>query len=517
MQFWKKYNIPVFLITLALSLSGLAFYNYYVQKNLLLEQMKSDAEDIVRSITAAMDRFHDIKSTMSVQKLINDVSLGLEIFEFRYIEPDGTIRNSMFQEEIGQVYSAKQFKQTLSGEIPLGKFFFETRDYVPVMAIFYPIKINGKLVGIIDLAVDISDYKPVVQRQVPEVSLLRRQTDIVNLLKAIEGSINNSALIYSKTDLNDFLSHYVETAKNIVQISLVNQQGTVVVSSNKANIGKTVSSGDFPPPMLTEVDQRPIYRLVMPNMAMIEGNNERLLLLTDATPYIKNEKRLLATALSTAGIAILFALFIARAIYYSAINRSREDKERLEALVQERTHEIELLSKTDALTGLWNRGYLEEMMDMEFKRARRYVHDMTMLVIDLDHFKKINDNYGHLGGDEVLRQISGRIMQCLRETDFVGRYGGEEIAVILSETDIDTALDIAEKIRSVIAEEPVSFNEVQIPVTASIGISTLRAEHEDYEEIFSEADDALYTSKNSGRNRVTVAAHNLEAVNSDRN
>lgn len=505
-KFWKHYNIPVFLLTLALSLSGLAFYNYYVQKNLLLEQMKNDAEDIVRSITAAMDRFHDIKSTMNIQKLISDVSLGLEIFEFRYIEPDGTIRNSMFKDEIGQIYSSDQFKQSLA-ENALGKYFFETRDYVPVMAIYYPVKVNGKLIGIIDLAVDISDYKPVTNKLAPEVSMLRRQTDITNLLKAIEGSINNSTLIYSKTDLNDFLSHYVETAKNIVQISLVNEQGKVVVSSKKAVIGTTLNASDFPPPLLTEIDRRPIYRLIIPNVAMINGNKERLLLMTDAAPYIKNEKRLLLTAFMTAGLAVFFALFIARAIYFSAINRSREEKERLEGLVKERTREIELLSKTDALTGLWNRGYLEEMMEMEFKRARRYLHDMSILVIDLDHFKKINDTYGHLGGDEVLRHVSERIMKCLRETDFIGRYGGEEIVVILSETTIETASDIGHKICSVIGSEPIPFGDVNIPVTASIGISALRKEHEGYEEIFSEADDALYSSKNGGRNRVTISIH----------
>lgn len=500
---WKKYNIPVLLVVLGLSISSMAFYNYHVQKNLLLEQMKNDAEDIVRSITAAMERFHDIKSTMSIQKLINDVSLGLEIFEFRYIEPDGTIRNSMFQEEIGQIYHTAHFKQTMNGTETLGKFFFETRDYVPVMAIYYPIKLNGKLVGIIDLAVDISDYKPVVKNQTSEVSLVRRQTDIINLLKAIEGSINNSALIYSKTDLNDFLSYYVQTAKNIIQISLVDKQGKVLASSNKAILGKVVNSSDYPPPALSEMNNRPIYRLVMPNVAFIGGNSKQLLLMTDAAPYVKNEKRLLITALMTAGIAILFALFIARAIYYSAINRSREEKERLEELVQERTKEIELLSKTDALTGLWNRGYLEEMMEMEFKRARRYMHQIAIFVIDLDHFKKINDTYGHMGGDEVLRQMSGRLKACLRETDFIGRYGGEEIVVILSEASIDTALIMGEKVRTSIEEEPVRFGETVIPVTASIGISLLRQEHDNYEQVFSEADDALYLSKNNGRNRVT--------------
>lgn len=501
---WKKYNITIFLVTLVLSLSGLSWYNYYVQKNLLLEQMKNDAEDIVSSITAAMNRFHDIKSTMSIQKLVSDVSLGLEIFEFRYIEPDGTIRNSMFKEEIGQKCAAYLSSQPLEGNATAGKFFFEVRDYVPVMAIYYPIKVDGKLLGIIDLAVDVSEYKDAGKTEVPEVALLRRQADIKNLLKAVEGSIRNSTEVYTKTDLNDFLNRYVETAKNIVQISLVDDAGKVIVSSNRKLLGHTLINSDFPPPFLTEMEQRPVYRLVMPNMAFIGGDSEQLLLMTDAAPYVKNEKRLLVTALMTSAIAILFALFIARAIYFSAINRSREEKERLEGLVKERTHEIEMLSKTDALTGLWNRGYLEEMLDLEFKRARRYMHTMAIMVIDLDHFKKINDTYGHMGGDEVLRETARRLKECLRETDFIGRYGGEEIVLIMSEASLETALETGQKIRSVIEAEPVIFGETTIPVTASIGVSLLNPEHESYEEIFSEADDALYISKKEGRNRVTL-------------
>lgn len=503
-KLWKQYNIPILLLTLTLSLSGLTFYNYYTQKNLLLEQMKDDAENVARSIIAAMNRFHDIKLTMSTQKLISDVSLGLEIFEFRYIEPDGVIQNSMFQEEIGRRYNGGHFKQTIEGALPLGKFFFETRDYVPVMAIYYPVMVNDKLTGIIDLSVDISEYKRVVNNETNDVTLIHRQTDIINLLKAIEGSIKNSSLISSKTDLNDFLSHYVDIAKSIIQISLVDKKGKVVASSSKALVGQTLKSEIFLSSSLIEVNNHPAYRLVVPSVSIFGEGNEQLLLLIDATVYAKNESRLLTTASMTAGIAILFALFIAYAIYYSAINRSREEKERLEELVKERTREIELLSKIDDLTGLWNRGYLEEMMKMEFKRARRYGHDISILVVDLDFFKKVNDTYGHLGGDEVLRKVSQRIMECLRETDFVGRYGGEEIVVILAETSVELAAEIAENIRSAIAAKPIYFAEETIDVTASIGISAMRSDHESCNEIFSEADEALYVSKKEGRNRVSL-------------
>lgn len=503
-KFWKRYNITIVLLTLVLSLSGLSFYNYSVQKDLLLEQMHSDAQDTSSSIIAAMNRFYDIKSTMKVQKLVNDISLGLEIFEFRYIEPDGIIRNSMFKEEIGKVYQGKSFKETRTGAVPMGKFFFETRDYVPVMSIYYPIMMNEKLIGIIDLCVDISEYKVLLSSNQTDFLLMRRQVDILNLLKSIEGSIHNSIEITSKTDFHNFLNKYVETARNIIQISLVDKQRRVLISSDRSIIGKRLEPSDFTSPAIFDMNGRPTYRMVMPNVDINDGNNEQLILLIDARSYVKNVQRILRTSLLTSAIGIVFALFIALIIYYSAIERSRKETERLERLVKERTYDIEFLSKTDALTGLWNRGHLEEMMELEFKRSRRYKKDMAILVIDLDYFKKINDQYGHLAGDDVLRKVSKRLRESLRETDFIGRYGGEEIVVILSETQADKALELAHKICIEIGSEPIHFGDITIPVTVSIGVSVLSPEHEHYEELFSEADDALYSSKNNGRNRVSI-------------
>lgn len=507
-EFWKRYNITIVLFTLVISLSGLSLYNYSVQKNLLLEQMRSDALDTAGSIIAAMNRFHDIKSTMKVQKLVNDISLGLEIFEFRYIEPGGVIRNSMFKEEIGTIYQGKSFQETRTGTVPMGKFFFETRDFVPVMSIYYPIMRNDRLIGIIDLCVDISEYKILLSPSQTDFLLMRRQVDILNLLKLIEGSVHNSVDITSKTDFHNFLKKYVENANNIIQISLVDQQHRVTMSSEDSIIGKRVEHTYSSSPVMFEMDGRPTYRIVMPDI-QINGSTkkEQLVLLLDAGSYVKNEQRTLRTALLTSAMTILFALFIARIIYYSAIESSRKETERLEKLVKERTQAIDFLSKTDALTGLWNRGYLEEMMEMEFKRSRRYDKNMAIMVIDLDYFKKINDGYGHLGGDEVLRRVSKSLLTGLRETDFIGRYGGEEIVVILSETCAEKAFELANKICNDIASEAIEFANTTIPVTVSIGVSALRPEHMTYEEIFSEADDALYMSKNNGRNRATLYSH----------
>ncbi|MEN8146738.1 MAG: GGDEF domain-containing protein [Campylobacterota bacterium] len=463
--------------------------------------MKSDSGAIVNSIASAMKRFQAIKSTMNLQKLVSDVSLGLEIFEFRYIEPNGIIKNSMFKDEIGKIYSAASFKELLQEERELKVFFFEVRDYVKVMAIYYPIYRSGKLIGIIDLSVDVSEYE-VITGSKTDFALMRRKVDILNLLKSIEGSIENSLEVYETSDMNSFLHAYVESALNIFQASLINADKKVLYSSNKGLIGRTLNVDDLITQELITIDGQPTYRTIVKNGTLGEHKGTKLMLLIDAMAYTENERQLLRTALITSAIALFFVFFIARAIYYTALEQSRGEKERLERQVKERTCEIEILSKIDPLTGLWNRGYLEEMLEMEFKRARRYIHDISILLIDLDHFKHINDTFGHLAGDEVLRQVSDRIKSCLRETDFVGRYGGEEIVVILPETEHEIADIIANKILQIIGTEPVLFEESVIKVTTSIGINNLRTEHKDRQTLFTQADEALYEAKRLGRNRI---------------
>ncbi len=500
--FLKKYNIPILLFVLFLSISALSVYNYTTQKNILLVQMKNDSDDVVNSISAAMKRFQAIKSTMNLQKLVSDVSLGLEIFEFRYLDTNGTIRNSMFKEEIGEVCSASSFKEILQKKRKLKSFFFEVRDYVDVMAIYYPIYGNGKLIGIIDLSVDISEYK-VITGPETDFALMRRKVDILNLLKSIEGSISNILDVSESIDMNSFLYTYVESTLNIIQASLIDVNKKVLYSNNKELIGQTLHVDELSPELIV-VNGQPVYRSVIKNGLLGDHNDTRLMLLIDALVYTENEHQLLRTALITSAIALLFAFAIARAIYFTALEQSRSEKERLERQVKERTHEIEMLSKTDSLTKLWNRGYLEEMLEMEFKRARRYQHNISILIIDLDLFKQVNDTYGHLAGDEVLRQISHRIKSCLRDTDFVGRYGGEEIVAILPETEQELAQQIADKILKIVADKPVLYEGQSIEITTSIGINYLREEHKDRQELFSEADEALYIAKKSGRNRAIL-------------
>lgn len=503
MRLIVKYNIPIILLSLVLGIAYLSYYNYKTQQNLLLIQMKNNSLNVISSVSAAVERFDDIKSTMSLDKLLNDVSLGLEIFEFRYMRPDGTIRNSMFKNEIGKIRDTKSFVKTMQGDQKMKEFFFEVRDYVDVMAIYYPIYENNDLIGIIDLSVDVSEYK-VLNGSEQNFSVLRRKVDIFNLLKSIEGSISNSLAVYRETNMHNFLLSYVNSTRNIMQISLVDSNKSVYISSDKNMVGKKIDIDDFSPPSLINVDGHLTYRTIVQNDIYKNDEGLKLMFLIDASTYGNHEKQLLQTAVVTSVIALFFALFTSISIYYATVERSRKEKERLELLVRERTHEIELLSKTDSLTGLWNRRYLEEMLELEFERARRSNFDFSIMVIDLDYFKRINDSYGHMAGDEVLREISSRISKSIRKTDFVARYGGEEIVVILPQTNIKIAQEIANKILKVVSEKAVEFESLSIDITTSIGISSLRDEHNGHQMIFAEADEALYSAKENGRNRMEV-------------
>lgn len=167
--------------------------------------------------------------------------------------------------------------------------------------------------------------------------------------------------------------------------------------------------------------------------------------------------------------------------------------------------ELALSNRIDGLTQVFNRKHWEECLAKEFARARRYKHDLALLMLDLDNFKLLNDNYGHQGGDTVLIETARVVSDLLRLGDLFGRYGGEEFAIILPDTDLKGAEEVAERIRAVIEKNVISFQERNIRVTASIGVSVIEAENARYEDLISNTDQALYQAKADGRNRVCLA------------
>jgi diguanylate cyclase (GGDEF)-like protein len=184
-----------------------------------------------------------------------------------------------------------------------------------------------------------------------------------------------------------------------------------------------------------------------------------------------------------------------------------------------RAHEeAQRLSLTDPLTGLWNYRYLRESLRREVERASRFGRMLAVLVLDLDHFKEVNDTYGHAAGDAVLGEFARRVRIGLREVDVAFRQGGEEFVVLLPETDAYGGIIVAERLGAAVRDRPVSIDAGgSIPVTVSIGVAVFPEHGKTVQEVLRAADDALYAAKNAGRDtyRLADGTNRLPKVNFD--
>jgi diguanylate cyclase (GGDEF)-like protein len=160
-------------------------------------------------------------------------------------------------------------------------------------------------------------------------------------------------------------------------------------------------------------------------------------------------------------------------------------------------------SLQDALTKLPNRAAFDERMEVEFRRWKRYGHSLCLAVIDIDHFKRINDTFGHSAGDRTLRVIAQSLRKTLRTTDFIARFGGEEFVVLIPEASINIIEGPLNKVRESIKRIPFKFKDQNVQITISIG-ATVFNEGDSAQVVFDRADAALYEAKNSGRDRVVL-------------
>jgi len=160
----------------------------------------------------------------------------------------------------------------------------------------------------------------------------------------------------------------------------------------------------------------------------------------------------------------------------------------------------------DALTGTYNRRHFLELVEREWSRAQRYEMSCALLLMDVDHFKQVNDRHGHLCGDQLLRRIAEVAGETLRQADVLARFGGEEFIVFLPHTDPLGALDVAERIRERVAALGFSWQGQSVPISASLGVAALHQEHVTLDQLISDADEALYVAKSAGRNCVRAGA-----------
>jgi diguanylate cyclase (GGDEF)-like protein len=168
--------------------------------------------------------------------------------------------------------------------------------------------------------------------------------------------------------------------------------------------------------------------------------------------------------------------------------------------------EVQSLASSDPLTGLRNRRNLFELGGMEFARSQRMNHPFSCLMLDLDHFKLINDSHGHPVGDQVIQEFAHRSRRCIREVDIIGRYGGEELVIFLPETDIELAVQVAERLRKSIADTPIEVSDQELYITVSIGVSKRDENTPELQTLIARADQAMYIAKHKGRNQVAVSS-----------
>lgn len=174
--------------------------------------------------------------------------------------------------------------------------------------------------------------------------------------------------------------------------------------------------------------------------------------------------------------------------------------------LQQKADEMEALARTDGLTGVQNRRSLDEALARECDRAQRYRRPLSFLLLDVDHFKRCNDTFGHQAGDHVLASMARLLHDAVRQSDLVARYGGEEFALLLPETSLHNAARLAERLRTSIADLRLSWEGDPIPFTVSVGVASIEAESgADAHALVAAADAALYAAKQGGRNRIGLA------------
>lgn len=184
--------------------------------------------------------------------------------------------------------------------------------------------------------------------------------------------------------------------------------------------------------------------------------------------------------------------YLGRVWFFRDITRQKLN----EALLQD-------LAWRDPLTGTMTRGYFLERAEEELQRAERYGHTLAVIMLDVDHFKEVNDRYGHYAGDRVLVILCQRWLEAIRNNDLLGRIGGEEFTILLPQSDLQTALQTAERVRSITASQPVHSDGIDINCTVSCGVTMLdNNQNDSVKDALKRADNALYSAKKLGRNRV---------------
>ncbi len=267
---------------------------------------------------------------------------------------------------------------------------------------------------------------------------------------------------------------------------------------------KFVPAPELGHPALVKLNDAPVPYVMA--RRTLEGDDVTIHVVArlDDLADIRRDRHWAFALLTFSGIA--FTLLIAGAAgYLVRASQHRKSMERANAELYVLNAQLSGLASTDPLTGCANRRQLLERLANEMSRAARYGGTLSVIALDLDHFKSINDTHGHGGGDAALRHFAGEASRLLRTQDMLGRMGGEEFAILLPDTNEAGAVRLAERLREQIERTPTHYGTHTIPMTVSAGVAERRAANDTPEELLRRADEALYVAKHNGRNRVSSA------------
>lgn len=251
-----------------------------------------------------------------------------------------------------------------------------------------------------------------------------------------------------------------------------------------------------------------LFSCPIPELKRITRNAGYIFLITAVLPFTRAIYALGQTRpidLFTDGPSSWYAMLavisiLAWTFYFFLINSAR-----LEVDLEAAHLELIQIANTDPLTGLYNRRHFFEHAEIEFQRAKRSECDLSFLLLDADDFKIINDNYGHDAGDTVMNDLAAIFRREIRSFDLVARFGGDEFVIMLVDADKEQAYTVAERIRNVVAQTPISFDSQKLSLRLSVGIASFNIKDSNLEMILKRADNALYQAKRLGRNQVQTA------------
>lgn len=252
--------------------------------------------------------------------------------------------------------------------------------------------------------------------------------------------------------------------------------------------------------LLLQQSAGPLLRSSSEALYVEKTDREKILMMVDSVPDVREIEVRMRTTQGREFMAEIAAIKMEYA-GEPAILVSLNDISQRKKLEAELFHQ----ANTDALTGLSNRRFFMIQAEQEIRRARRFSRSLSIIMMDLDHFKHVNDTYGHATGDAALETITRASLESLRESDIMGRLGGEEFAIILPETHLEAATEVADRLLAHIAETKVATPRGAICCTTSLGVAELSQSDSTIDDLLCRADEALFRAKNNGRNRVEVA------------